>query len=261
MSSKSKSEQTEIALTHFRAGVTAILRTWPAMKAAVDGEWGGHETHAKAEDLRFNIYQHFDGSSSEGMPLEELEDNLVMYMEEEFSVVLEDESERQIASLIHQIYQECSKGNVETVKRLVDMSVSMSSSQATSRNRVVVQTDPNAEVDSDEESDDDVDGDGDGDGDDEMMDEQESEVVNTDQSTPVVMPTVPFAPNEFPYDLNFAKSFLEGPLFEGGPQKKPKNDNLPPPRQLGEPEPEKPQVQLDEDGFAPVPSRRGRKKK
>ena len=86
------------ALSEFQAGVTAALRSWSALRTAVEGEWGGIESKAKAEDLRASVFSLFDGSSDKPkISLEELEDNLFDYMETEFSIVLEDGSERQVA--------------------------------------------------------------------------------------------------------------------------------------------------------------------
>ena len=57
---------------------------------AVQHEWGGSESASKAQDLRTNILTYFDGSSpNPRMSQDELEDNLVTYLEEEFGVVLE----------------------------------------------------------------------------------------------------------------------------------------------------------------------------
>jgi len=96
----------------FHAGVTACLRSWSALKTAVESGWGGPptESHRKAEELRSSIYQHMDGTSfpPRSMPdVSDLEDALAIYMEEEFSVVLEDGSERQVADVIWRLYGEC----------------------------------------------------------------------------------------------------------------------------------------------------------
>src|SRR6056300_1285349 len=107
--------------TSFQAGVTATLRTWSALKTAVDQTWGGTESSQKAEDLRSNILTYFDGTSSNPkMTLYELEDNLGAYMEEEFGVVLEDNSEREVADLIWRMYECCAKGDCGLANRVVE---------------------------------------------------------------------------------------------------------------------------------------------
>ncbi|KAL7447713.1 hypothetical protein ACHAWC_000050, partial [Mediolabrus comicus] len=107
--------------TSFQAGVTATLRTWSALKTAVDQSWGGTESSQKAEDLRSNIFTYFDGTSSNPkMTLYELEDNLGAYMEEEFGVVLEDNSEIEVADLIWRMYECCAKGDCGLANRVVE---------------------------------------------------------------------------------------------------------------------------------------------
>eukprot|EP00568_Trieres_chinensis_P004929 CAMPEP_0183293434 /NCGR_PEP_ID=MMETSP0160_2-20130417/2119_1 /TAXON_ID=2839 ORGANISM="Odontella Sinensis, Strain Grunow 1884" /NCGR_SAMPLE_ID=MMETSP0160_2 /ASSEMBLY_ACC=CAM_ASM_000250 /LENGTH=149 /DNA_ID=CAMNT_0025454549 /DNA_START=360 /DNA_END=809 /DNA_ORIENTATION=+ len=147
------------------------------------------------------------------MTLEELEDNLSIYMEEEFSVVLEDGSERQVADLIWRMYESCGRGDVSLARQVVASIETVVASQ--SAQKVVVQEDSD-------------------------MDE--------DDDTPDISSAA-------------AKEYAGGSLFGNQQsQTKPAAD-LAPPRQLGEPEPEKPTVELDDDGFATVPTRKGRRSK
>lgn len=271
----------EIALTHFRAGVTALLRTWPALHAAVQNEWGGIESHDKANDLRTNIFEYYDGSKAEPMTLGSLEDQLVLYLEEEFSVVLEDESERQIAYLITRLYQECSSGDNRLAEELVRSCVASQTSSTNHTRKVIVEDDDNdMQSDDDDYSEDEMEED---DNDDDIMEDEEDTHVEETAKVPSNSSTSQSVPpnattsaattttsaaatktTEFQYSFEKAQLFIEGPLFPGGRNTKSTSaasaSNLPPPRQLGEPEPEKPKVELDEDGFAPVVSR-GRKRK
>lgn len=237
-----RAQQLEVALTHFRAGITALFRTWPALKAAVQSEWGGIESHAKADDLRSNIFEHYNGTKADPLSLEDLEDNLLLYLEEEFSVVLEDESERQIADLICRLYKDCSSGNFQLVEQLVQTCLAESGS----KENITVQE--NCEMESDDEEDNRPDT---------NMGEN---MMNTNDTSSSLSPSVQHSSNaQFQYNLDFAKSFSEGPLFLGGRNTRPTPKDLPPPRQLGEPEPERQKVELDDDGFAPVAPRRSRR--
>ena len=244
-----RAQQTEIALTHFRAGITGLLRTWPALKTAVQNEWGGLESHDKAEDLRTNIFDNYDGSKSEPMTIEALEDNLLLYLEEEFSVVLEDESERQIANVICELYKECSSGNTQMAERLVRLSIEEGEKNV---NQTATIMKGDIEMDSDDESVEII-------RDTIIENSLESNHANiADMNSNTKEPSI----TDFQYNIDIAKSFTEGPLFPGGRAKKFEcTPNLPPPRQLGEPEPERPTVQMDENGFAPVQSRRSRRNK
>ena len=63
------------AIEEFRAGVTACLRSWSALRTAVESGWGGgeRESQGKADDLRKYILNIMDGSKCP-IPNFELED-------------------------------------------------------------------------------------------------------------------------------------------------------------------------------------------
>ena len=51
-------------LEEFRAGVSACLRSWSALRTAVESGWGGgdRESQNKAEGLRQSIFETLNGS-------------------------------------------------------------------------------------------------------------------------------------------------------------------------------------------------------
>eukprot|EP00977_Amphora_coffeiformis_P021741 scaffold9813_cov144-Amphora_coffeaeformis.AAC.2 len=217
----------------FRAGLTACLRSWSAFRAAVEGGWGGSESLAKAEDLRHNILQYFDGSSFQpkALSIDDLEDNLAIYMEEEFAVVLEDNSERQVADTIWRMYEQCMKGDASLSKQVVEAA-----------NSVIQQsTAYPVKVQAPEEDDDD---------DDEMMDSNDDDDGMTDDVAPVLVSMGAADSREY------ASQFLFGPPR---PTRAAVVLDTKPPRQLGEAPVEEPVVEVDDDGFAPVVKRKGRK--
>ncbi len=136
------------ALAEFQAGVTAALRSWSALRTAVEGDWGGVDSKAKAEDLRANIFEQFDASGKPKMAQEELEDNLASYMEEEFSVVLEDGSERQLADVIYRMYEGCRVGDVTLARQVVANAQAVVA--AMPAHKAVVQTEGELDEDDDE---------------------------------------------------------------------------------------------------------------
>ena len=222
----------------FRAGVTAALRTWSALRTAVEQEWGGTESAAKAEDLRTNIFTFFDGTSGKaGMTQEDLEDNLFQYMEEEYGIVLEDESERQVADLICRMYETCGAGDVRLVREVVQNAMKGEEAMKQSNVKSVIKSED----------------------DDEMDDISEGEEGDAAMDSTGGQPGADGA-MQSPGDAanSTAAAYAAGTLFGAPP--KPKKD-LPPPRQLGEPEPEKPQPVLDDDGFASVVTKRKGKKR
>ena len=105
----------------FRAGVTATLRSWSAFRTAVDSGWGGGQSLEKAENLRLSINEHLNGNHyPPKMDMSDLEDNLAIYMEEEFSITLEDNSERQVAETLFRMYEDCfGKGDPTLCRQIV----------------------------------------------------------------------------------------------------------------------------------------------
>lgn len=198
------SQQAE-ALAEFQAGVTAALRSWTALRTAIDSDWGGFDSKVKAEDLRTNLFSCFDGSTPK-INKEELEDNLLMYMEDEFSVVLDDKSERQLAEIIFQMYETCSVGNFSISRQVVENARKISESYT--QTKVVVQT--------------------------------EGELDNEEMQTTSVIT---------------AQEYASQHIF-GAPTPVKENSNQPPPRQLGEGSVVQPRQEVDDDGFAPVLTKR-----
>lgn len=84
--------------SYFHAGVTACLRSWPVLRTAVERGWGSAEA---ANDLRTNLI-----ANSRTDPID-MADAIAVYMEEEFSVTLEDGSETSIANMVARLYHDC----------------------------------------------------------------------------------------------------------------------------------------------------------
>lgn len=95
-------------IEEFRAGVTATLRSWSALRTASESGWGGGQSQEKAEVLRQSLYEHLTESVvPPKMDVYDLEDALAIYMEEEFSITLEDNSERQVADTLMKMHNDC----------------------------------------------------------------------------------------------------------------------------------------------------------
>ncbi|KAK1738769.1 pre-rRNA-processing protein TSR2 [Skeletonema marinoi] len=224
--------------TSFQAGVTATLRTWSALKTAVDQTWGGTESATKAEDLRRTIFSYFDGQSpNPKMTLYELEDNLGAYMEEEFGVVLEDESEREVADLIWRMYECCAKGDCALANQVVMDAIQAEELLKKSEVKSVIKN-------GDDDDDDDDDAMNDSSEEQEIGGDDNDDAMNSSSTTPKNEATAAAATAP-----TSALEYSQGYLFGGPP--KPKKE-LPPPRQLGEAAPETPMPVIDDDGFAPV---------
>jgi pre-rRNA-processing protein TSR2 len=101
----------------FIEGARIILNTWTALRIAVEQEWGGPLSQEKAAWLVDALVEHFDVEGKK-VEKEDLEDILLDVMTREFNVYLEDESEREIASLLFDLYHECISGRTDLINKL-----------------------------------------------------------------------------------------------------------------------------------------------
>ena len=250
----------------FRAGVTACLRSWSALRTAVESGWGGNmrESQNKAEDLRRNIFEIMDGSKCPlpNFTVDDLQDNLAIYMEEEFSVTLEDSSEKQVAETIFAMYEQCCNGNVTLARQLV--SVADNVIALSSQYPVQIQRQEHDDSDDD---------------DDEMMDDTATPMSDATTNPAMVdsgtggqmmdtqqqlQPDLPpqLQPLQPPPQAATAVSmdaYLAAPLF--GPAIPAPTAPSQPVRQLGETIKEEPTIEVDDDGFAPVKSNNRRNRR
>ena len=212
----------EVATAEFQAGVTAVLRSWPALKTAVESGWGGSLSNDKAEFLRSHILNCFDYTKAKpSVDMYTLEDDLAIYMEEEFSVTVEDDSEKQLSQLLYNMYERCGNGDFSLAREVVEKA----NQAASIASKPVVQS--NGELDEDS--------------DDEME-------PTTTQTTPT--------PTGASSSMNIAQEYAGNFLFGAPSTQQHQREDLPPPRQLGEKAPEKSEIEVDDDGFATVPTKR-----
>eukprot|EP00588_Corethron_pennatum_P014611 CAMPEP_0194267934 /NCGR_PEP_ID=MMETSP0169-20130528/2349_1 /TAXON_ID=218684 /ORGANISM="Corethron pennatum, Strain L29A3" /LENGTH=248 /DNA_ID=CAMNT_0039008967 /DNA_START=27 /DNA_END=773 /DNA_ORIENTATION=- len=224
--------------SEFRAGVTAVLRRWSALRAGVDSGWGGITSHAKAEALRQHLFIVFDGNTRHPTTVNELEDELVVFMDEEFSVVLEDGSSLEVAQIIVDMYQKCCVRDVELARKMVH------AAEVEAGNRPAGPVKVMAEGEIDEDSDDDMGGD---------SETNPPQMVVGQVSLRSSRAEASAAATEL------AQTYISGELFGSGPPAA-NTRSLEPQRQLGENDVEKnTDVMVDDDGFATVT--RSRKKK
>ena len=217
-------------LAEFQAGVTACLRSWSAFRTAVEGGWGGAGSAAKADDLRQNIYDVMSGTTAvPTMDQQDLEDNLIIYLEEEFSVTLEDGSERQVADQLFQLYAECRQGQTALAEQLVGTALRYDQ-QIAAAYPVQIQS---TEHDDDDDDDDD----------DAMVDATANSfgmnVAAASQAPPGQPPQATVVPPAIPFTT--AADYAAQSLFG-----KPKKTQTPKQRE------EREEIQMDDDGFATV---------
>lgn len=233
----SQTAQLDATIAEFQAGVTATLRSWSALRTSAESEWGGPQSKTKAEELRQSLYDCFDFNIPPGkepkpkMSIDEVEDNLFLYLEEEFSIVLEDNSEKQVAEVLFKMYESCIRGDFSFTRSIVQNAEEASIKSKSEQKKVAV-----VSTEDDESDDDDI----------EM--EIESMAMDDGNNQPQALPTNIFMSQT-------AREYADQYLFGPPPGVRHVDNNLPV-RQLGEAIPEKQQPEVDDDGFEMVTSKR-----
>jgi pre-rRNA-processing protein TSR2 len=156
-------------------------------------------------------------------------------MEEEFSVTLEDDSERQVADTIFKMYEDCYKGDPTLARQLV----SNAESAVAFNSQFPVQLQTTEHDDDDDDDDED------------MVDGSAAESASSTSNPPLL--TTAAMQQEIPLVPSIPTGYIDQPLFGTGAFKKPAVPSGPV-RQLGQTirEETPPEVEMDEDGFAPV---------
>lgn len=230
-------------MDEFRAGVTACLRSWSALKTAVQNEWGGPTSIEKAETLREEIINAM--IQKKMTDIIDLEDALAIFMEEEFSIVLDDNSEKQVASTVFRMFEEASTLNQSSAFALQIIQMAAKVTKEFGHLPLHIQSSEPME-----EDDDDDDDENDMNSDDAMdMNTNSSEAAVT--TTPVdAISNILISPAEYASQPLFGLSREQRRL-----QIIRKNEQ--PVRQLGENVPEPQQATVaDEDGFVSVSTSR-----
>ena len=205
--------------------MTATLRRWSALRAAVDGEWGGIDSHKKAENLRQGLIGMFFGpSAKKNVEPMDLEDAIYIHMEEEFSCQLEDGSPKDLAGIVFEMANKCVTGDFALSRQMVQFAEA-------ERAQLEKHAPPTVMVEGE-------------------MEEDENDMVMGDEGGMSSMSSTTAVS---------AVDYASGNLFAGGPIVEPQQ-NLPPPRQLGEATEEKAAPVVDDDGFEAVVPRRSRRK-
>ena len=100
----SSSESAAIAEQVLRQAVQTVFGEWTALVLAIENEWGGDGTRAKALALLQKVE---DGMcSSPQIHADELEDLLDAALIDDFNVEAEDESPKQVAEILARLHYE-----------------------------------------------------------------------------------------------------------------------------------------------------------
>ena len=230
-------------MDEFRAGVTACLRSWSALRTAVQNEWGGPTSIEKAETLREEIINAM--IQKKMTDIIDLEDALAIFMEEEFSIVLDDNSEKQVASTVFRMFEEASTLNQSSAFALQIIQMAAKVTKEFGHLPLHIQSsEPMEEDDDDDDDENDMNSD-------DAMDMNTNSTETAVTTTPVdAISNIIISPAEYASQPLFGLSREQRRL-----QIIRKNEQ--PVRQLGENVPEPQQVTVaDEDGFVSVSTSR-----
>lgn len=135
-------------------GITLAINNWPALTLAVQSLWGGPTSSDKRDWLCGAISDMLNERPE--TDAEDLEDVLIQVMNDEFDVVVEDESATPVAAQIMEIKKGVEKGDFGAVQELMDAWQKKSQQKANNAAAAFKKVETN---DDDQETDDEEDGD------------------------------------------------------------------------------------------------------
>ncbi|GFE52982.1 pre-rRNA-processing factor tsr2 homolog, putative [Babesia ovis] len=100
----------------FRTACRCVMDCWTALNLAVENGWGGDTSAQKKEELIALVTDYC--LSKKQLYNDEVEDLLFERMQTLFCVDIEDGSELEIASLLVQLHQSCSSGDIAFAREL-----------------------------------------------------------------------------------------------------------------------------------------------
>ncbi|KAL3452392.1 Pre-rRNA-processing protein TSR2-domain-containing protein [Aspergillus insuetus] len=109
-------QQPQTASSYLDLGVTLAINAWPALTLAVNSNWGGPKSSDKRDWLCGAISEMLvDRPETDA---EDLEDVLIQVMNDEFDVVVDDESAGEVAERIMEVRKAVEMGEFEAVKQM-----------------------------------------------------------------------------------------------------------------------------------------------
>jgi pre-rRNA-processing protein TSR2 len=102
--------------SYFELGIALSISLWPALKLAVDNQWGGPDSADKRDWFAGAIVTDFtERPETDAL---DVEDRLLQVMNDEFDVNVEDDSAQKVAEQIMRIKKACGEGDFKEVEEL-----------------------------------------------------------------------------------------------------------------------------------------------
>ncbi|EAW11294.1 pre-rRNA-processing TSR2 family protein [Aspergillus clavatus NRRL 1] len=153
-SSLNQAQQPTTAASYLDLGITLAINNWPALTMAVQSNWGGPTSSDKRDWLCGAISEMINERPETDAI--DLEDVLIQVMNDEFDVVVDDESTGPVAAQIMAIREQTAMGDFALVQEMWEAWQKKSQTRdnvAAAFQRVEAEDD-NQETDDDEEDDD-----------------------------------------------------------------------------------------------------------
>ncbi|KAJ5089930.1 hypothetical protein N7532_008614 [Penicillium argentinense] len=104
------------AASYLDLGITLALNNWPALTLAVQSNWGGPKSDDKRDWLCGAISEML--TERPETDAEDIEDVLIQVMNDEFDVVVDDESAGNVADEIMEMKAQAERGNFAVIQEL-----------------------------------------------------------------------------------------------------------------------------------------------
>ncbi|KAJ1294251.1 hypothetical protein BS78_01G131800 [Paspalum vaginatum] len=98
-------------------GIRLVFGRWTALQMAVENQWGGRDSRAKADQLGASILSWFCNSKGPHY-FEDLVDMMYDSISESFNADFEDNSVEEVAEQLLIMHEECLQGNYSSIEKL-----------------------------------------------------------------------------------------------------------------------------------------------
>uniref|UniRef100_A0A0E0LWQ2 Pre-rRNA-processing protein TSR2 homolog n=1 Tax=Oryza punctata TaxID=4537 RepID=A0A0E0LWQ2_ORYPU len=130
-------------------GIGLVFARWTALQMAVENQWGGRDSRAKADQLAESILSWFANSKGKHY-YEDLVDMMYDTVSESFNADFEDGSVEEVAEQLLIMHEECLQSNYSSVEKLRN-SRAQGNAVSQSRKMVVDGDDDSSDDDEDDE--------------------------------------------------------------------------------------------------------------
>ncbi|VEU20196.1 DEKNAAC101031 [Brettanomyces naardenensis] len=103
---------------NFELGVSMLIYKWDTLTTAVDNNWGGPQSAEKRDWLTGVVVDSFKENTE--IDIIYIHELLFNAMEDEFGVIVEDESTVVIGQKVVEIYKECLEGKFDRVRAMYE---------------------------------------------------------------------------------------------------------------------------------------------